>query len=121
VGFSQDAGTVVLVLTVVLYSCTHHLDQSYESQARSGHHCQTLPKGSGPYGSGVRRDPFWPAVHEGPAVVAQDQRVFQEEQPLSHDQSNVHMPLFFGNVEETRVPVTRPCVRGTMSEKSSNH
>ncbi len=36
--------------------------------------------------------PFWAVAHETPAVVAQDQRVFPEGQPLSHDQGHVEGP-----------------------------
>ncbi len=31
---------------------------------------------------------FWPAVHEAPTVVAQDQRVLPEGKPASHDQGH---------------------------------
>ncbi len=50
-------------------------------------------------------DTFWTAVHETSTVVAQDQRVFPEGQPLSHDQVHAAMLSYFGNVEETLVPV----------------
>ncbi len=34
----------------------------------------------------VQCDTFWPAVHETPTVVAQDQGVFPKGKPTSHDQ-----------------------------------
>jgi len=75
-GFSHSVGTVV--------SCSykHHLHHSNEYQAKPGHHCQTLSKGSGSPGSNIPHDSFWPAAYEGPAVVAQDQRVFPEGESI---------------------------------------
>ncbi len=40
------------------------------------------------------------AVHETSTVVAQDQRVFPERQPLSHDQGHAAILSCLGNVEE---------------------
>ncbi len=58
--------------------------------------------------------------HETPPVVAQDQRVFPEGQPLSHDQGHAAMPLCLGNVEETLVPVPGSHVGSFMSLQYAN-
>ncbi len=39
-------------------------------------HCQTVSETVRSYGSSIQRDTFWTAVHETPAVVAQDKRAF---------------------------------------------
>ncbi len=51
-------------------------------------HCQTVSDTVWSYGNSIQCDTFWTVVHETPAVVAQDQRVFSEGQPLSHDQGH---------------------------------
>ncbi len=53
-----------------------------KDKARPLTHCQTDSETVRSYGSSIPRDTFWTAVHETPAVVAQDQRVFPEGQPL---------------------------------------
>ncbi len=58
--------------------------------------------------------------HETPPVVAQDQRVFPEGQPLSHDQGHAAMRLCLGNVEETLVPVPGSHVGSFMSSQDAN-
>ncbi len=68
-------------------------------------HCQTVSETARSHGSSIQRDTFWTAVHETSTVVAQDQRVFPEGQPLSHDQGHAAMLSCLGNVEETVVPV----------------
>ncbi len=69
VGFDHDAGTSV--------SCSDRVDPhcSRESQRRPVTYCQAVSKAAGSDGSCVQRDTFWPAVHETPTVVAQDQGV----------------------------------------------
>ncbi len=57
-----------------------------KNKARPVTHCQTVSETVVFYGSSIQRDTFWTAVHETSTVVAQDQRVFPEGQPLSHDQ-----------------------------------
>ncbi len=64
--------------------------------------------------------PFWTVAHETPAVVAQDQRVFPEWKPLSHDQGHAAMPSCLGNVEETLVPVPGCSVGSFMSSQDAN-
>ncbi len=53
-------------------------------------------------------------------VVAQDQRVFSEGHPLSHDQGHAAMLSRLGNVEETLVPVPGPRVGSLMSSQDAN-
>ncbi len=74
-------------------------------KARPVTHCQTFSETVRSYGSSIQRDTFWTVVHETPAVVAQDKRVFREGQTLSHDQGHAAMLTCLGNVEETLVPV----------------
>ncbi len=83
-------------------------------------HCQTVSETVRSYGSSIQRDTFWTAVHETSTVVAQDQRVFPEEQPLSHDQGHAAMLLCLGNVEETLVPVPGSRVESFMSSQDAN-
>ncbi|KAI2651123.1 Transposon Ty3-G Gag-Pol polyprotein [Labeo rohita] len=76
VGFDHDAGTVV--------SCSDRVDPhcSQESEGRPVTHCEAVPATAGSDGSSVQRDTFWPAVHETPTVVAQDQGVLPRGNPL---------------------------------------
>ncbi|KAI2658972.1 ORF V: Enzymatic polyprotein [Labeo rohita] len=76
VGFDHDAGTVV--------SCSDRVDprRSHESEGRPVTHCQAVSTTAGSHGSCVQRDTFWPAVHETPTVVAQDQGVSPRGNPL---------------------------------------
>ncbi len=76
-----------------------------KDKARPVTHCQTVSETDRFYGSSIQRDIFWTAVHETPAVVAKDQRVFPEGQPVLHDQGHAAMLTCLGNVEETLVPV----------------
>ncbi|KAI2647967.1 Transposon Ty3-G Gag-Pol polyprotein [Labeo rohita] len=80
VGFDHDAGTSVSCLDRV----DPHLHQ--ENQNRPVTRCQTFPETVGSDGSCVQRNTFWPAVHETPAVVAQDQGVLPKGKSASHDQ-----------------------------------
>ncbi len=82
VGFDHDSGTFV--------SSSDRIDSHYsqESQRRPVTHCQAVSKTVGSDGSCVQRDTFWPAVHETPKVVAQDQGVLPEGKPALHDQGN---------------------------------
>ncbi len=52
-------------------------------------------------------------------MVAQDQRVFPEGQPLSHDQGHAAMPLCLGNVDETLVSVPGSRVGSFMSSQDA--
>ncbi len=102
VGFDHDAGTIV--------SCSDRVDShhSRESQRRPVTHGQAVSKTAGSDGSCVQRDTFWPAVHETPTVVAQDQGVPPEGKPASHDQGHVAMPTCLEHVEENLVLVSEP-------------
>ncbi len=53
-------------------------------------------------------------------MVAQDQRVFPEGQPLSHEQGHAVMLSCLGNVEETLVPVPGSRVGSFMSSQDAN-
>lgn len=55
-------------------------------KARPVTHCKAVPETVRARGSGVQRDYIWPDVHETPLVMAHNQRVFPERQPISHDQ-----------------------------------
>ncbi len=83
-------------------------------------HCQTVLETVRSYGSCIQCYTFWIAVHETYAVVAQDQRVFPEGQPLSHDQGHAAMLSCLGNVEETLVPVPGSRVGIFMSSQDAN-
>ncbi len=52
-------------------------------------------------------------------MVAQDQRVFPEGQPLSHDQGHAAMLTCLGNVEETLVPVPGSHVGSFLSSQDA--
>ncbi len=54
---------------------------SQESKRRPVTHCQAVSKTWSDV-SCIQRDTFWPAVHEAPTVVSQDQGVFPEGNPL---------------------------------------
>ncbi len=46
---------------------------------------------------------------------------FPEGQPILHDQGHAAMLTCLRHVEETVVPVTRPCVGGSMSLRNTNN
>ncbi|KAI2664001.1 ORF V: Enzymatic polyprotein [Labeo rohita] len=102
VGFDHDAGTFV--------TCSDRVDPhcSHESERRPVTHCKAVPATAGSDGSCVQRDTFWPAVHETPTVVAQDQGVLPEGKPVLHDQGHAAMPTCLRHVEEALVPVSGP-------------
>ncbi len=54
---------------------------SQESKRRPVTHCRAVSKTAGSDVSCVQCDVFWPAVHETPTVVAQDQGVLPEGKP----------------------------------------
>ncbi len=78
-GFDHDAGTYV--------PCSDRVNPhgSQESERRP----VRVPETAGSDGSCIQRDTFWPAVHETPTVVAQDQGVLPEGKPALHDQGPV--------------------------------
>ncbi len=114
-GLNVDAGAPVTVTYRV------HPVSCEENKARPVTHCQTVSETVRFYGSSIQRDTFWTVVHETPAVVAQDQRVFPEEQPLSHDQGHMPMLSCLGNVEETLVPVPGSHVGSFMSSQDAKN
>ncbi len=91
-----------------------------KNKARPVTHCQTVSETVRSYGSSIQCDTFLTVVHETPAVVAQDQKVFPERQPLSHDQGHSAMLSCLGNVEETLVPVPGSHVGSFMSSQDAN-
>ncbi len=112
VGFDHDAGMSVSC------SCRVEPHDSQESERRP--HCEPFSKAVGSDGSCVQCDNFWPAAHETLAVVAQDHRVFPEGQPILQDQGHVAMLVCLRHVEETVVPVTGPCIGGSLSSHNAN-
>ncbi len=111
-GLNTDAGAPVTgTYRVNPVGCEKH-------KARPLTHCQTDSETVRSYGSSIPRDTFWTAVHETPAVVAQDQRVFPEGQPLLHDQGHVAMLTCLG-VEETLVAVPGSHVGSLMSSQDA--
>ncbi len=76
---------------------------SQESVRRPVTHCQAVSEIAGSDGSCVQCDTIWPAVHETPAVVAQDQGIFPEGKSTSHDQGLSTVCASPRHVEETLV------------------
>ncbi len=114
VGLNVDAGAPVTGTYRV------HPIGCEKNKARPVTHCQTVSETVRSYGSSIQRDTCWTVAHETPAVVAQDQRVFPEGQPLSHYQGHAAMPLCVGNVEESLVPVPGSHVGSFMSSQDAN-
>ncbi len=102
VGFDHDTGTYV--------PCSDRVDPhgSQESERRPVTHCQAVSETAGSDGGCVQLDTYWPAVHETPTVVAQDQGVLPEGKPASHDQGHVAVPTCLRHVETSLVLVSRP-------------
>ncbi len=100
VGFDHDAGTYV--------PCSDRVDphRSQESEGRPVTHCQAVSEAAGSDGSCVQCDTYWPAVHETPTVVAQDQGVLPKGKPASHDQGYAAVPTCLRHVETTLVLVS---------------
>ncbi len=112
VGFDHDAGTFV--------PCSDRVDPrgSQESERRPVTHCQAVSEAAGSDGSCVQRDTYWPAVHETPTVVAQDQGVLPEGKPASHDQGHAALPTCLRHVETTLVLVSGPGAGRSVSPHS---
>ncbi len=109
VGFNHDAGMSV--------SCSDR-DNPHcirESQKRPVTYCQTVSETVGSDGSCVQRDTFWPAVHETPTMVTQDQGVLPKGKPALHDQGHTAMPTCLRHVEETLVLFSRPGAGSSLS------
>ncbi len=102
VEFDHDAGTNV--------ACSDRVDfhVSQESERRPVTYCQAVSEIAGSDGSCVQRDTGWPAVHETPAVVAQDQGIFPEGKSTSHDQGLSTVCASPRHVEETLVLKSGP-------------
>ncbi len=107
--FDHDAGTNV--------SCSDRVDLhvSQESERRPVTHCQAVSEIAGSDGSCVQRDTIWPAVHETPAVVAQDQGIFPEGKSTSHDQGLSTVCASPRHVEETLVLKSGPGAGSSVS------
>ncbi len=85
VGFDPNAGTSV--------PCSDRVEPhgSQESERMPVTHCQAVSETAGSDDSCVQCHTIWPAVHEAPTVVAQDQGVLPEGKPASHDQGHTAM------------------------------
>ncbi len=64
-------------------------------------------------------DTFWPAVHETPTMVTQDQGVLPKGKPTLHDQGHTAMPTCLRHVEETLVLVSRPGAGSSLSPRNA--
>ncbi len=113
-GFDHDAGTYATCLNRVDPHC------SRESERRPVTHCQAGSETTGSDGCCVQRDTSWPAVHETPTGVAQDQEVFPEGKPASHDQGHEAVPTCLRHVETTLVLVSGPGAGSSLSPRSAS-
>ncbi len=95
VGSDHDTGTYMSPARI------ESILMSVKSKRRPVTHCHTVSKSAGSDVSCVQPDTFWPAVHETPTVVAQDQGVLPEGKPTLHDQGHAAMPTCLRRVEET--------------------
>ncbi len=109
VEFDHDAGTNV--------ACSDRVDfhVSQESERRPVTYCQAVSEIAGSDGSCVQRDTGWPAVHETPAVVAQDQGIFPEGKSTSHHQGLSTVCASPRHVEETLVLKSGPGAGSSVS------
>ncbi|KAL0147124.1 hypothetical protein M9458_057648, partial [Cirrhinus mrigala] len=114
VGFDHDAGMSV--------PCSDRVDphRSRESQRRPVTHCKTVSTTAGSDGSCVQRDTFWPAVHETPTVVGQNQGVLPEGKPALHDQGHAAAPTCLRHVEETLVSKSGPGAGSSLSPRHAS-
>ncbi len=114
VGFDHDAGTYV--------PCSDRVDphDSQEGERRPVTHCQAVSEAARSDGSCVQRDTYWPAVHETPTVVAQDQGVLPEGKPASHDQGHAALPTCLRHVETTLVFVSGPGAGSSVSPRDAS-
>ncbi len=105
VGFDHDAGMYAPFSDRV----DPHVSQ--ESERRPVTHCQAVSETAGSYGSCFQHGTSWPAVHDTPTVVAQDQWVLPEGKHALHDQGHAAMPTCLRHVETTLVLVSGPGAR----------
>ncbi len=80
-------------------------------------HTERVSEADGSDGSCVQCDTYWPALHETPTVVAQDQGVFPEGKTASHDQGHAAMPTCLRHVEEALLLVSGPGVGSSLSPR----
>ncbi len=88
---------------------------SQESKRRPVTYCQAVSETAGSDGSCIQRDTFWPAVHETPTVVAQDQGFLPEGK-----RGNETMHTCLRHVEETLVLVPGPGAGSSISQCNSS-
>ncbi len=93
-GFDHDAGTECLLLGSSSSRQSRECEKASHSLSSSFRDCWSD-------GSCVQCDTIWPAVHETPAVVAQDQGIFPEGKSTSHDQGLSTVCASPRHVEET--------------------
>ncbi len=89
----QETGLLTLPVFQGAVVSSEHFSQflppgSQESKRRPVTHCQSVSKTVGSDISCVQHDTFWPAVHETPTVVAQDQGVLPKGKTPLHDQGH---------------------------------
>ncbi|XP_073669465.1 uncharacterized protein [Paramisgurnus dabryanus] len=107
-GFNDNAGTSVPC------SCGIHSFGCRQSEVRPVTHCKTISEVVGPHGSSIQCDTPWAASHETATVVAQNQRVFPEGQPVPSDQGHAQMSSCLRSLEETMVSLPRTDVGGSV-------
>ncbi len=73
---------------------------------------------TGSDGGCAQRGYFWPAVHEIPRVVAQDQGVLPEGKPASDAQGHAELPSRRRHVEETLVLISGPGAGSFLSPRT---
>ncbi len=74
----------------------------------------------GSVGSCVQCDTSWPAAHETPTGVAQDQGFFPERKPASHDQGHAVVPMCLRHVETTLVLLSWPSAGSSLSPRNAS-
>ncbi|KAL0152930.1 hypothetical protein M9458_051759, partial [Cirrhinus mrigala] len=92
---------------------------SQESESRLVTHCQTVPETVGSDGSCIQCNTSWPAVHETPAVVTQNQGFFLGGNPLSMIKV-MQRCLRALNMWRALVTVSGPGVGDSLSSLSAN-
>ncbi|KAL0151218.1 hypothetical protein M9458_053409, partial [Cirrhinus mrigala] len=105
---------------VFLLLGSSHPRDSQESGSRPITHCKAVSTTAGSDGSCVQSDTFWPAVHETPTVMAQDQGVLPKGKFALHDQGHAAMPTCLGHVEETLVLVSGPGVGSSLPPRNAS-
>ncbi len=88
---------------------------SRKSERRPVTYCQVVSETAGSDGSCIQRDTYWPAVHETPTVLAQDQGGFPKGKPATHDKGHAAVPTCHKHVETTPVLVSGPDAGSSLS------